>query len=589
MSAVKIAIPLWKGKRRFFIAKGRPWSVVEHVFLASLVHAPRTVDELSTQADMPRRLVLESLIRLMRAGWVDISQEPHGIIFSASTLGSEVVSDEELPQVSKTTSRWMNFVIDRLTGTLYRSRELPFLEKRIVEQRAFRERLVWLEPRSVDALHDTSGMLSTLFNDDEKFLGIEPSGERMVERYAVITVRNGVIEGLPTRAPDELSSLILEAATKAQPNPEGALSPKFLPAPAPPLESKAPQQYQSTIKISDIILGGEKHQEAFYDAIKKSRNRIIIHSTFISEDRFNAVLPLLIEAAKRGVIIDVLWGEDDDKTESKSTPKIVSRLRDSVEKEGFSSSLRIHTFSTRSHAKILIHDDGKSSRFSATLGSCNWLSSGFQTYEASIRFSDPYIVSKIMEKVTDLSRGYDGHWTELANEFAKLAVEIRSQKPQPGSKAKVSLVLGAQHAFFMRKARDSAKERIFITSHRLGSATKAAVVVPAVAAVQDRAIKVDAYYGISSGNVDDSLAAQITEEAKSDGINIHPTISPRLHAKILAWDNDNLLITSQNWLSADPSTSTPLREIGIFVESKNIASHVIENFMNCQHPIKVEK
>ena len=48
---------------------------------------------------------------------------------------------------------------------------------------------------------------------------------------------------------------------------------------------------------------------------------------------------------------------------------------------------------------------------------------------------------------------------------------------------------------------------------------------------------------------------------------------PRLHAKVLAWDNDNLAVTSQNWLSADPSDAARRSEIGVFVESNRIADH----------------
>jgi hypothetical protein len=52
MNLVRVAVPLLKGKRRFFLAKGRPWSLVEHVFLAALVAKPRTVDELAAAGDV---------------------------------------------------------------------------------------------------------------------------------------------------------------------------------------------------------------------------------------------------------------------------------------------------------------------------------------------------------------------------------------------------------------------------------------------------------------------------------------------------------------------------------------------------------
>jgi hypothetical protein len=579
MNLVRVAVPLLKGKRRFFLAKGRPWSLVEHVFLAALVAKPRTVDELAAAGDVPRRLVLEALIRLMRAGWVVLSQESRGVVFSATKSGATVVGDEELPQVSKTTSRWMNFVIDKLTGTLYRSRELPFLERHVVAQRATRERLVWLQPRDVEVFDDTTGVLAALFDDDEKFMGVEPSGDRMVERFAVVTVRNGTVEGLPARAPAELVHLVKEAARKAPPHPEGEQSPSVNPGPLPPAsEREAPVAMDAVFRHGDLILGGKAHEEALHEAVRRARSRIIIHSTFISEEGFASIRPHLHDAAKRGAIIDVLWGEDDDKTGAITTGKTVARIREQIEATGLDGSFRVHPFSTRSHAKILASDDSKTGRLSVIVGSCNWLSSGFTSYEASVRFGDGGVVAAVLEQLSDLTRGYDRHWTELASEMARLAGEARTQKTPPGSKAKVTVVLGPEHAKFVRIARDSATKRMFVTSHRLGAATRAAVIVPAIAAVREKGIEVKAYYGMQSGTVNTSMAASLTATAGEEGVQVRPVVEPRLHAKILAWDDDNVLITSQNWLSADPGESNPRREIGLLVQASGVARQVIDDF-----------
>lgn len=583
MSVIRVAIPVKKGKRRFFLAKGRPWSLVEHVFLAALVHQPRTVDELASEANLPRRLVLEALIRLMRAGWVVLSQESIGVVFSASDAGIAVVDDEELPQISKNISRWMSFVIDKITGTLYRHRELPFIERHIVEERAKRERLVWLEPREVQANDETAGILAALFDDDEKFLGIEPSGDRLVDRYAVVTVRNGAVEGLPPRAPRELTNIVLAAARNAPQRPEGDNSPSANPGPPPPFsERDLPKVMEASFNPQDLILGGPAHKELFYDAIRRAKSRIILHSTFISADRFAEMYPLLTDAVRRGVIIDVLWGEDENKTDAITTRKTVIKIREQIALAGFSSNFRVHPFSTHSHAKILIADDSRTNRLFATVGSCNWLSSAFQSYEASVRFSDPNVVGALLEQVAELTKGSDGHWTDLTNEIGHLSVSARSQRSTISLKAKVSIVLGPQHGQFVRMARDDAKRRMFVTSHRLGSATRAAVIVPAVAAVKDRGLEVKAYYGIQSGSVRNTEAAKLTSEAGMEGVQIRPIVDPRLHAKILAWDDDNLLVTSQNWLSADPGESNMRSEIGIFIQANGVARLAIEDFEACR-------
>lgn len=576
MSVVRVAIPLLKGKRKFFLEKGRPWSLAEHVLLAALTNKPRTVGELAVAGDIPQRLVLEALIRLMRAGWVTLQQESKGVVFSATAAGHSVVGDEELPKLAKSTSRWMNFVIDNVTGTLYRSREMPFVEQHVVESRAVKERLVWLRPREdLDAFDDTAGVLATLFEEDERFLGIEPTGERMVKRFAIATVRGSNVEGLPPRAPAELVELVKRAARDAAPSPMAEKSQQHDPGRRVLFADRpAALAIDAVFRPEDLILGGTMHEQILHETIKRAKHRIIIHSTFISEQGFAQVQASLIAAAKRGAIVDVLWGEDENKTDAVTSAKTIAKVRTSIEAEGLSLSIRVHPFSTRSHAKILVGDDGKSGRLSATIGSCNWLSSGFQNYEASIRFSDPGVVSAVIEQIADLTRGSDRHWTELTSEMARLASDARLQKPLAGVKAKVTLVLGPQHAQYARIARDTARRRIFVTSHRIGSAARPSVVLPAITAVRENGIEARVFYGVASEGPAGAPASSNGHLVPS----VQPVLTPKLHAKILAWDDDHVLITSQNWLSADPGESNVRREIGLMVNSKGIAKAVIDDF-----------
>ena len=47
---------------------------------------------------------------------------------------------------------------------------------------------------------------------------------------------------------------------------------------------------------------------------------------------------------------------------------------------------------------------------------------------------------------------------------------------------------------------------------------------------------------------------------------------------VLAWDNDFVVISSQNWLSADPSESNPRGEMGVFLHAPGAGRRVIERF-----------
>ena len=120
MTPIKVAIPVFRGKRKFFLDKGRPWSVVEHLILAALSETPRSAAEVSKEGRLPHRLVIEVIIRLMRAGWVELSETSKGSNFRATPAGRNAAGLDELPSAPKRMSRWMNFVIDRISGKVSR-------------------------------------------------------------------------------------------------------------------------------------------------------------------------------------------------------------------------------------------------------------------------------------------------------------------------------------------------------------------------------------------------------------------------------------------------------------------------------------
>jgi cardiolipin synthase len=47
-----------------------------------------------------------------------------------------------------------------------------------------------------------------------------------------------------------------------------------------------------------------------------------------------------------------------------------------------------------------------------------------------------------------------------------------------------------------------------------------------------------------------------------------------LHGKFLLWDNDDVVVSSLNWSSADTSPNFPHGEIGVHLTSPGVASDV---------------
>jgi phosphatidylserine/phosphatidylglycerophosphate/cardiolipin synthase-like enzyme len=140
------------------------------------------------------------------------------------------------------------------------------------------------------------------------------------------------------------------------------------------------------------------------------------------------------------------------------------------------------------------------------------------------------------------------------------------------------LLYGAEHAKFVLEARDSASRRIFALSHRIGIAAESLALLPALAAVRERGIDASFFYGRTTGPLSGAAGADLIRTFAKAGLEVRPIHRPRIHAKVMGWDDDYLAISSFNWLSADPSEIAPFKEIGILVNAPRIADNFVRRF-----------
>ncbi|MEY9365225.1 cardiolipin synthase [Bradyrhizobium yuanmingense] len=581
MSLIRVAIPVLQGRRKFHFDKGRPWTVLEHLLLCELDRGPTSVHALRERACIPERVIIEALIRLMRAGWVEMMQSPAAVHFQITPEGQVVKEYDQLPMAPRRLSRNMTFVIDQITGTLFRSRDLPFVHEHVVDKREEQgEPIVRIDRPARQLIEEVRPLVDALFQSDEKFVGIDPYGSRLSKRWALVPVRDGQPEGLSPRTPTRLVEEIKRAAagmsSKAAGAPQRTYASVALPGPENP--QVTPPVRKISFTTNDLITGGADHETALKGAIGRARHRLLIHSTFVSAPRFAALLPDLRKAIALGVKIDILWGQDKNTDERRSTAKVVQQLRAELKSEGL-EGLTLQPFSTGSHAKIVLADDGTPNKMIALVGSCNWLYSGFSSFEVSVRLRDNQLVADVIDQVAELSRGGNGHWTNLTSELVAQAVNLRSQKPSSEGKASVSVLLGPSHAELVREARNRADRTLVIASHRFAGAANNLILPPVFAASKRaRDLDVRLFYGEDSGAITATDIARMTNEAAKVGVRIRPVYRPRLHAKFLGWDDDVVVITSQNWLSADSTDDNPRQEIGICIRSPGVGRILLERF-----------
>ncbi|RIJ26565.1 phospholipase D-like domain-containing protein [Henriciella mobilis] len=573
---VYVAMPMLQQSYEFELESGRRWNAVEHLILQAICQKAQSAGDMSRAGNMPRRVALEALIRLMRAGWVELSQAASEVHFSATDRGRTVAMYEDLPFTTETKTRRLSFAVDLVSGKVLNKRELKLM--RPDEWREFAEAKVAVEVSKPDISNTdfghTAPLIRALVREDEDVVRIKPSVHPPLDRLAVFLVRGDNVEGLPRDAAG-LNGSILEAASRVPSEAKADGAAKQVKIIAPDKEQVRPVRH-TAVRHADYVLGGADHRSLIQRTLRKARKLVVIHTTFLREGAFLALQEDFRAAVNRGAKIHVFWGQGDSATEAASSRAEAERLRIQLGNWGLNSNITIHNASTNSHAKILLADDG-SGDFTATIGSCNWLYSGFDSFEASVILRDPRLVSDVLFELAEMVRTSNRDFTDIGVNFLQLARTLAIRSPRNGT-SEVKILIGEEHDDCVLDARDNAQRQVDVISHRLGVTAVPAIILPMVSATRARGIQTNLFYSKASGPVSSEDSQEVRNGYQGEGVSITPVYSPRVHAKMLLRDDDHGIITSLNWLSADTSNARPHQEMGVMIRSPGSARHLREQF-----------
>jgi cardiolipin synthase len=566
MRSVDLALPVLVGTVTVHVAKGRRWSIVEHLLLDAVCRAPRSAGELALAGDIPERMVVESFINLMRVGWVELLTRDGRNVFAATSGGRAVVGSDELPVVTRLAKRSVRYAVERLSGTVLRYRELDFVWSarfRTMAASGYGE----IQP-SADLFEvRQADVVASMLHEDEEYRGIVPNTSRQGQGFALLSVSGSRIKGLPAGSSGHLRGAILAAAATM---PSGGTASASLKLPPVPKELPTFPTRRVTFSHEDVIVGGSQHRDVLRTMIGAARSAVVIHSTFVGTGEWRSVVADLAKAARdRGVRVDILWGKGDRINQDNETRTACEAINAEMRAAGLDRLVRAHAFSTGSHAKLIVADDGRGG-WNAVVGSCNWLSSGFTSTEVSLRISDPLAVSDVMEVMAQMAQRVTGLNGGIAARLAGRAVNIRRVVvPSTAKRGELRLVLGPDHAESVLAARDGARRSIVLGSHKFGRSARTLALLPAAAAAKGGDVSVRMYYDQIADGFSRDAVADLVEEYDAEGVQVLTGATPMMHAKFLAWDDDSLLITSQNMLSANPSD--PYAEIGVMIVAPDAA------------------
>lgn len=595
-----VQVPFGYGVHPFKVVKSRKWGAIDHMILQYLVQKPCTSNMLAEVSLLPKQLVVEIVIPLMQVGWVEIAHIEDGYFFQATQRGMAVATLDELPSENEPLIRVRSFLIDPITLECYRlerkQKKQPFkIYNYFRAQELLNEYSGQVAKVSVKSQYnpDLVDIFSCVANSDEEVNGFE---DEVVKRnysdsirYAIAVVNgDDDIDGIPDIS-DELRKAILNAAWLQRDKIKILGATNDLDA----TEFKAEQVHRSfpwheiNSSAKDLILGANQHKEHFYKIINTAHSRIIIHSTFINAAYIDLLLPDLISAARRSVQIDILWGqtEPEDPAKFAAYKMVIDKLdllQQQINREGLATQFRFHLTPTQSHAKFLIADIDENN-WITTFGSCNWLSTGFNRFESSVCIRNPAVVSEALSIASRLAMGNQGLSNALSRELAILSTIVKKRAHlecpvNTNSAIKVQFLTSDMHHEVIKAASDDVKKDIFICSHRISFAAERPIITPLKAAMKaDPKLSVKVVYGRTSGTMQRRDISELANDLCESGFTIVKADDPQIHAKILAWDNDNLVITSLNWLSSS-SKGDIYDEVGVYLKGEDITLSVAKAF-----------
>ena len=406
-----VYVPVYRVAASYTVSFGRRWSILEHLLLFELSKAKRKLSELAALANLPERLVVEALINLLRANWIEV-RSTDAVTFQATAAGKRRASEEVLPPQIQRSVKWISLCIDRLTGAWLRADDLNLVYENDLPAEANT-----LEP-VLQTYNVSDGRLRDLLylDADEVLEPEEPQFRTPSRPYARVVISFDRIDQGLMDAPLELHDAILAASAK------------FPDAEKRSQEYEPIQEHESlfdTIRAEDIYVGGSEHRKLLCSALAEAKSHVIIHSCFLDAQAIEALLSEFERAAKRKIRIDLLWGLSFD-PEGTKTANVLAQVHSVLSTLTTSAAalVQLSPISSRSHAKIILHDTSEGS-WRCYVGSCNYLSSWFKAIDVSIGFRNQHVVASVLATLLAAQLPASGSWSPLARRLFRVWNTVR--------------------------------------------------------------------------------------------------------------------------------------------------------------------
>jgi hypothetical protein len=465
-------LPVTKYRVQYQVATGRPYSALERLMLESVGAGQRTLDELCDTFQVHRRVVVEAIVTLMKAGWLAL--HPEGS-FVVTELGTKILSHgvDALPPSIQIEERESHVILERVQGQVAKNSDVDYVPRSRLKDRW--EAGVLVRKGEQENSVQPGMIESLLYRDRANGEWIRWIGKIHVVRdnvdFVVVHVDpdREVITGIPPQWEALLKQDLLTRTRRrrdeihAEPPDDPTLK-QFVRRGALQSEADAGDTDRHLIRLDpgDLINGLHAHR-AILSAWLRSASYLAIASASLSEETITALQPELLSAVKRGILIDVVWGTADGPGHG-SALKVLKKLEYDSLRDGGSGRLLVNHHPTGTHAEVLLGDPNGT--FAAVVGGYPLLH-GDDAPALSIHLRHPGPLSRLCHVVADLA-ARDPHLANgagvrfLRNSAADLEGRLLSESPTGDTE--VRLVLDRQHGQLLRELAERPPRRLLIAS-----------------------------------------------------------------------------------------------------------------------------
>lgn len=570
---MKIYIPSWHYRARAVVQRTWGWSPIEELILLSLDREPATMPAMTTRLSLPLQVVRATIARLMQFGLVElqVSQTP---AFASSAIGKALLqTGRALPERTSEREVHISLVLEKIGHSVLRRKEVKLVP---THGFTFDGKVVGFPPGELPETDDTMVHRITQFvslRPGEWLRGVRTTSSVIERKYLEIDLVAFNQGQIPDGSSPKLVSALRSASATSK-----------LPIATDVAHQKLPP-IKTTFHPEQLIVGSKAHIDQFEKIAAAAKTDLFVLSTFVASqeddrgrEQRERIYKALEEAAQRGVELHLLFGSSTDpEKHATHMQQLIVRL---TSLPGAKVSVSAQRESVSTHAKLLVADDGADG-VTALVGSCNWLSSPFSAVEVSLLMNEPRATAATLDVLAGILVGLPTTSRSVQTlQFWSAGLRRQADLPRLRSEklveATLTILRADQHQRLLRHVAHTAQERFICITHRLGANSVPALLNPAEIA-GGRLDDVNIYYSRQMQPMKRSHV-KAHKDRLQGVLEIIPVKEPQVHAKFLAWDQDDVVVSTLNWGSSVGTAESPWDEVGFHIQAPGIAAALMKLF-----------